>query len=44
MVRRADVAPSVFEANLILFAEAQEHENEWSTKGITSGLNPIVRD
>eukprot|EP01112_Ceratiomyxa_fruticulosa_P008695 TRINITY_DN2252_c0_g1_i1.p1 TRINITY_DN2252_c0_g1~~TRINITY_DN2252_c0_g1_i1.p1 ORF type:complete len:627 (-),score=155.13 TRINITY_DN2252_c0_g1_i1:559-2439(-) len=41
-LRKDDVAPSVFETNLASFAEAQEKENEWNTKGLTSGLNPIA--
>ncbi|EFA84683.1 hypothetical protein PPL_01675 [Heterostelium album PN500] len=39
--RTDDVAPSVFEYNLSIYAEAQERENEWNTKGSQSGLNPL---
>ncbi|GAM23567.1 hypothetical protein SAMD00019534_067420 [Acytostelium subglobosum LB1] len=39
--RCEDIAPSVFEYNLAIFAEAQERENEWNTKGSASGLNPL---
>ncbi|EGC29584.1 hypothetical protein DICPUDRAFT_158810 [Dictyostelium purpureum] len=39
--RSEDIAPSVFEYNLSIYAEAQERENEWNNKGSSSGLNPI---
>eukprot|EP01132_Coremiostelium_polycephalum_P008587 gene8587-10566_t len=39
--RRDDLAPSVFEYNLSIYAEAQERDNEWSQKGSNSGLNPL---
>ncbi|KAF2077559.1 hypothetical protein CYY_001177 [Polysphondylium violaceum] len=36
-----DLAPSVFEYNLSIYAEAQERDLEWKRKGSASGLNPI---
>ncbi|KAK5580537.1 hypothetical protein RB653_000557 [Dictyostelium firmibasis] len=39
--RFEDIAPSVFEYNLSIYAEAQERDNEWNNKGASSGMNPI---
>ncbi|KAN0000799.1 hypothetical protein ACTFIZ_001237 [Dictyostelium cf. discoideum] len=39
--RFEDIAPSVFEYNLSIYAEAQERDNEWNNKGVSSGMNPI---
>jgi hypothetical protein len=39
---RAEIAPSVFEANLAAVSEQAERENEWNTKGIGSNLNPMA--
>ena len=36
-----DVAPSVFEYDLQSFSDAFERENEWNTRGLESGLNPM---
>jgi DNA repair exonuclease SbcCD ATPase subunit len=36
-----DVAPSVFEYDLQSFSDQQERENEWNTRGLESGLNPM---
>ncbi|KYQ90649.1 hypothetical protein DLAC_09283 [Tieghemostelium lacteum] len=36
-----DIAPSVFEYNLTIYADAQERDLEWNSKGSASGLNPL---
>jgi len=43
VARRQDVATSLIEANFATVTAAQEREEEWNTKGLESGLNPIVR-
>eukprot|EP01133_Synstelium_polycarpum_P003885 gene3885-4493_t len=39
--RADDVAPSVFEYNLAIYAEAAERDAEWASKGAASGMNPV---
>ncbi|EGG24208.1 hypothetical protein DFA_06355 [Cavenderia fasciculata] len=39
--RADDIAPSVFEYNLSVFADTQEREREWSERGVSSGLSPV---
>lgn len=34
---------SVFEYNLASYSEQQERDAEWNSKGLESGLNPMVR-
>jgi hypothetical protein len=40
--RDEDLAPSVFEYNIMAWTEQQERDAEWNTSGLESGLNPMV--
>jgi len=42
LISRHQLAPSIFEQNLLSVTEQKERDNEWNTKGLGSRLNPMA--